>query len=953
MALYDLNQSTRTPGDEMPGSNDLDRIFNDPSTAHALDLSERFAKRELSEAGFKDFLNSLPSDAAAERAKLEQLLTGNAIEADLSTRSGQLVWAAGLAYAFQNNPPGSIRSHAVWRTLTRNPQVSGSLGAAARYVDLSLTNRSATMDWGTPGSWFWFAPDKNHINIDLFHTLLTGFGKDPAPGVKGMAHAAGVMMHEVGHSQLTTRFTKRMAELQKREKEMMEASKERKLTRDEFKELTRVRKEFQLRMNVFNAAEDNCVNQYAANYGQEFPHDFGASLNVCNILLQGSGAYIRAAQAGKLPPGADAVADPQQREIEKAKETLGKLNQAIALSFYTTNGLFDRDDVETWKRLGVNPDDIDAIDTSALHTAADHFLTTGKSDFERLLDLNVGVSGMSQQQPVSRDRWLLRSVFARSVDSYADRRCQIVDEIWDKYAAPYAKILIDAAEENAENKMNQKQNGQQQDGQGQDGQGEGQGQSDDQNQSPSQQSSGGGSPSQSQGGDDPSPSQGGEESGGGSGSVEVEGVGKMDVDGNPLPSTPEEARKQGRKGAENDAKPEDAQSVRDLAKDAKQGDTKPQQGRKNEPTHNKSKDDKGGQEGMDSGGTPTDGLDGLNGRSGEYSRRQDVDLAALAVGSWTEFRKRINELEPVIARVAEDLKVVREQQKQPVRAIVPQREKIPRGGDIHQRLDMRAHMNFAIKRATGQKIEEPDMRRWKMDHVSKEPTTVELWILGDGSGSTRQSLSHGVRRIDSCLQTMAILHEGGKRADLDVYAGIWENHQVRMLSEPTFTEAQIGRNFDSVRLSGGVGTIYNTPLPQIIDRLSRQRTNAQGQSHRFGGMTHFLIVLDGTKNDLEIQETANMLLTLFRVGPAVSVDIAYLGGHQDCEAQEIVRRVKEKNPRAAIDILEANDARDAPLLLVRKIKQRMERALHQAVPDSQKRDAFGEAYRGMTRADLG
>jgi hypothetical protein len=200
---------------------------------------------------------------------------------------------------------------------------------------------------------------------------------------------------------------------------------------------------------------------------------------------------------------------------------------------------------------------------------------------------------------------------------------------------------------------------------------------------------------------------------------------------------------------------------------------------------------------------------------------------------------------------------------------------------------------------------------------------------------------------------MAILHEGGKRADLDVYAGIWENHHVRMLSEPTFTEEQIGRNFDSVRLSGGVGTIYNTPIPQIIDRLSKQRTNAQGQLNRFGGMTHFLIVLDGTKNDLEIQETANMLLTLFRVGPAVSFDIAYLGGHDDCEAQEIVRRVKEKNPSAAIDILEANDARDAPLLLVRKIKQRMERASHQAVPDAQKRDAFGEAYRSMTRVSLG
>lgn len=939
--LKDIEPSFRAQGE-------LDRIYSDPGTGHALDLFERFAKRSLNEESFKDFLNGLPADAAPERAKLEQLLAGNNVDADLSTRSAQLVWAAGLAYISQNNPPGTIRSHAIWRTLTRNPQVSGSLGATARYVDLSVTNRSATMDWGTPGSWFWFAPDKNHINIDLFHTLLTGFGKDPGPGVKGLAHAAGVMMHEVGHSQLTTRFTKRMMELQKREKELMEASKERKLTRDEFKELTRTRKEFQLRMNVFNAAEDNCVNQYAANYGQEFPHDFGASLNVCNIILQGSGMYMKAAEAGQLPLGAEAVADPQERKIAEAKEALAKLNQTIALSFYTTNGLFNRDDVETWKRLGINPDDIDAIDTANPHAAADHFLTRGENDFDQLLDLNVGSGGMSQQQPISRDRWLLRSVFARSVDSYADRRCQIIDEIWNKYAATHAQILIDAAEENAENKMNQKQDGQQQDGQGQDGQGEGQGQGKNQDQNPGQQSSGGGS-SQSQGGDDPSPSQGGEENGGGSGSVDVEGVGKMDIDGNPLPSTPEEARKQGRKAAEDEAKPEDAQSVRDLAKGAKQ-DEGNQNGRKNEPANNNSPGkDQGGKK---ADGTPGDSLDGLNASSGRSGPR-DVDLAALATGSWTEFRKRINELEPVINRVADDLKFVRKRQKQPVRQMSNRREELPRsGGDIMKQLDQRRHLSGAIARATGQIPNQIERKKWRVEDVQKEPTTVELWILGDGSGSTRAALSHGVRRIDSCLQTMAILHEGGKRADLDVYAGIWENHHVRMLSEPTFTEEQIGRNFDSVRLSGGVGTIYNTPLPQIIDRLSKQRTNAQGQIHRFGGMTHFLIVLDGTKNDLEIQQTANMLLALFRVGPAVSVDVAYLGGHQDCEAQEIVRRVKEKNPSAAIDILEANDARDAPLLLVKKIRQRMERASHQAVPDGQKRDAFGEAHRAMMRVNL-
>lgn len=463
---------------------ELDRIYNDSGTAYALDLFGCFGKKALNEEGFKGFLDGLPPEAAQERAKIEKLIADPSarVDADLSTRTGQLAWAAALGFAFQSNPPGTIRSHAIWRTLTRNPQLSGSLGAAARYVDMAVTNRNATMDWGTPGSWFWFAPDKNHINIDLFHTLLCGFGEDPAPGIKGLAHATGVMMHEVGHSQLTTRWTDKMTELLKREQELLEESKTRKLTRDEFKELARVRTEFSLRMNVMNAAEDNCVNRYAAGQSREFPHDFGESLNMANVLLQGSGYYLKSKELSKGGHSdfseilEKLMGGSRQREIKEAEKALTNLSKALMLSFYVTNGLFDRDDVDTWKRLGVDPDEIRAENSSGAGTAADKFLGR-ESDFERLIQMNIGTNGIANLQPSGRDRWLLQSVFARSVQTYADRRCRIIEEIWDQYAARYAKILIDAAEQNAENRMNQKQQGNKNDGQQQNGQGNGSGSS--------------------------------------------------------------------------------------------------------------------------------------------------------------------------------------------------------------------------------------------------------------------------------------------------------------------------------------------------------------------------------------------------------------------------------------------------------------------------------------------
>ena len=54
--------------------NELDRIYNDPNTGIALDLFERFAKKTLDENGFREFLATLPAEAAPEVAKIEKIL---------------------------------------------------------------------------------------------------------------------------------------------------------------------------------------------------------------------------------------------------------------------------------------------------------------------------------------------------------------------------------------------------------------------------------------------------------------------------------------------------------------------------------------------------------------------------------------------------------------------------------------------------------------------------------------------------------------------------------------------------------------------------------------------------------------------------------------------------------------------------------------------------------------
>src|SRR4051812_34079940 len=117
-----------------PHRTELDRIYNEAGTDLALELSGLFREGRLNEDSFRIFLGRLP-DNEAERTRIEMLLAGHGTKAepDLSTRAGELAWAAALGLVARTAPPGTLRAHPIWRTLTRHPLLAGSLGAAARY----------------------------------------------------------------------------------------------------------------------------------------------------------------------------------------------------------------------------------------------------------------------------------------------------------------------------------------------------------------------------------------------------------------------------------------------------------------------------------------------------------------------------------------------------------------------------------------------------------------------------------------------------------------------------------------------------------------------------------------------------------------------------------------------------------------------------------------------------
>ena len=297
----------QTEGDAQEGAV-LDRIYNDPTTTHALDLFERFSKRELAGEGLRAYLDTLPADSAPERTKLEGLLSGaeSTVQIDLSTRSNQLVWAAGLYNLRITMPENRIRTSPLWRAACNHPILASTLQTASRALELAPTISNFTISYGLPGSGFYCDPTNKHINIDPAAVLNIGIEKLPETG-QHVAVAISSMLHEVFHAIYTTRFTDRMIELEKREKELLQASEGRKLTPDEFKELTRVRKEFQLRLDIMNPAEDNPANSFASN--QDLPYDLPRYSNIKHVLYNGTGQHIWMAERGEIPELPDTASD--------------------------------------------------------------------------------------------------------------------------------------------------------------------------------------------------------------------------------------------------------------------------------------------------------------------------------------------------------------------------------------------------------------------------------------------------------------------------------------------------------------------------------------------------------------------------------------------------------------------------------------------------------------------
>ena len=134
--------------------------------------------------------------------------------------------------------------------------------------------------------------------------------------------------------------------------------------------------------------------------------------------------------------------DPNAPE-NQASIKLQQLQQAMALSYYQRNGLFD-DNEKGWESLGVKQGNISGrtIPPSEIAWHPD-------TDFMMLQEMCTGRGGISELQPAQAERQRGTEHFNRLVDDYATQRMALIDEIWDIYAAHLVENDLDEVEKQA------------------------------------------------------------------------------------------------------------------------------------------------------------------------------------------------------------------------------------------------------------------------------------------------------------------------------------------------------------------------------------------------------------------------------------------------------------------------------------------------------------------------
>lgn len=674
-----------------------------------------------------------------------------------------------------------------------------------------------------------------------------------------------------------------------------------------------------------------------------------------------------------------------------AAQRLQNIHNAINLVFFKNNEYFPNTKKD-WLRIGVNPD---WIRRGRDVKASNDNLADGEyhADFQLFLELCGGAKGLEHLQPAPRDRLLGRAYYNKLTDDYADQRNAIAERIWDEYIEPFIDELRDEVEEQIKEQMEQKEK-QKQDGQeGEPDEGDGQdgeGQESDGEGKPGKKGKKGKKGKPGQGGESGDPSDEKDEGG------EEGEDSDNDADGEDADGDPKDGKEKGKgkskkskdlaqDGVSEDEKV-DVDGVGDMpdietppdgpgegkdadAKKDKDGkDGKGKKGKKDKgesegktleelmeelerrkkEQEEKAKKKKKGQDGQDADG------DGDGDEEGDEPGQQAgeggkiLDIEDLADKDWSDYSVLLEALTPMISQVARIMKEIRKRQVEKIQKQSRSLEQLPQDNEI-RRLDQRAHRDLIIKQKTGQEMEDRDLNRFRKNKTIEKPTTMDIVVMIDGSGSmdTKNLGANGrVSAMHVALSSAIVLYEASKHVDANVYICMWGNDDPILLAQPGDDNIKIGENLAKAIKGLNSGTSLAPSFGKMVKAMVENKEKGKPNA----GYSHFMVLSDGDIFDSGKAE--DLIEKMFMASKYFTLDFAIIkkpnGYNAVTQMEALANKLQSRLPHQRVDSISGQDPEKLTIGIIGMLLDKL-RGCNSfiAVPKHEKRSAFRRALISM------
>jgi|AntRauTorcE11897_2_1112592.scaffolds.fasta_scaffold04320_2 hypothetical protein len=456
MSDQDKNNSELSPRNSNNAyRKSLETILREPLTKQRLLLRSKVkaAGRRLNPKPFtfddmKAFISNLPSQQESYRNEVDKALT--AVQTgqlssppDLKRPENQLVWSAALSYVV-NNPdvtskweppvePDKFYESDLWKGTVNSLDALLELREIGSFVNEALRDKGTKYAYGRPGTRTRYDPIKNQLSINFIDSLTSGF-----------EHMRAIGLREIGKALYSKKLPSRMLTLQeeiiplirKRDAAKRNRGRGPGLSMDEYKSLRMKLVEFNLRQMLYEAAEKNTRNHFAADRGEVRQQDFSVSLNIAGVTSEGVGR--------ERAPKSDRIPHTLTRYMN--------LVNAINLDFYQRNDFFPATD-KGWRSAGVDPDLVRKTKPGQSFKRDQQGVE--HADFKNLRDLIGGEDGLNKKYPGLSQR--LFGNFDEKAALSSEKRSEIIEAISNEYCEPLIKDILDFFSKQYDRQLEEKQ----------------------------------------------------------------------------------------------------------------------------------------------------------------------------------------------------------------------------------------------------------------------------------------------------------------------------------------------------------------------------------------------------------------------------------------------------------------------------------------------------------------